>query len=198
MLEATHGDPRERILAGTLALVAAGGPEAASLRRIGAAAGLHNSSLFHYFPSKRAIHDALAGQVIGRARAHLTPLLAEGPPHLEQLFDGFGDLAEHLAAHPLEAAYLTQVLAGGGGSWASAHERLVAELLKPVWEWLVRARDAGEIRRVRPQPATLQLMGLVLLEPAFAGPPEAGRLRPASHARRREIEAWLRGALARR
>lgn len=198
MLGNDENDPRQRILTSTLALVAAGGPEAASLRRIGAAAGLHNSSLFHYFPSKRAIHDALAEQIVGRARAHLAPLLAGGQPQIEALFDAFGDLAEHLAAHPLEASYLTQALASSGGSWAPAHERVLAELLKPVWEWLVRARDAGEIRRVRPQPATLQLVGLVLLEPAFAGRREGAGLRPASHARRREIEAWVRGALARR
>lgn len=191
--------PREQILDATLALLAEQGAESASLRRIGAAAGLHNSSLFHYFPSKRAIHDALAERVVSAARACLVPPLGAASPRIEDLLAGLGDLAEHLAGRPHEAAYLTQaVVSGGLGPYAEARSRMTEELLRPLWEWLVRARDAGEIRSVRPQPATLQLIGLVLVEPAFAGLPRRQGLRPAARARRREIESWVRATLARR
>ncbi len=175
------------------------GPEAASLRRIAAAADLHNSSLFHHFPSKQAIHDALARQIIDAAAAQLTPPLSVTPPRIEALLLALGDLAEHLAERPDAAVYLTHALVGGsGGPFRTARERATQSLLRPVWEWLLRARDAGEIRSVRPQPATLQLLGLVLLEPAFTGPARGGGLRPASRARRREIEAWVRANLSRR
>lgn len=189
----------DKILDATLGVIVAEGPDAASLRRIGSAAGLHNSSLFHHYPSKQAIHDALAERTIAAARDRLVPPLAGDPPRIEGLLAGLGDLAEHLAAHPEEASYLAHALLGGtAGAFAHARERVGDALLRPIWEWLRRARDAGEIRPVRPQPATLQLMGLVLLEPAYSGSLRGAGLRPASRARRREVEAWVRATLARR
>jgi len=188
--------PRERILEATLQLVAGEGAEAASLRRIGAVAGLHNSSLFHHFSGKQAIHDALAERVVDGAASRVAFLAGDDPPRLASLIDALGDLAEHLAARPEEAAYLAHALAGGSeGVMAGARARATEGLLQPIWQWLVRARDAGEIVRVRPQPTTLQLVGLVLLEPAWTRS-GVGALRPALRARRRELGVWVRGTLA--
>jgi AcrR family transcriptional regulator len=194
-------EARQRILDAALRLVAEEGAEAASLRRIGAAAGLHNSSLFHYFAGKEAIHDALAERVTGAAAARVAFLATDDPPRVARLIDALGDLAEHLAERPDEAAYLARALSSGTtGAWAAARERATAGILAPIWQWLVRARDAGEIRPVRPQPTTLQLVGLVLLEPAWAragpGAPQGSGLRPALRARRRELADWVRSTLA--
>jgi AcrR family transcriptional regulator len=198
-LSDAHADPHDRILDAALRLLARGGPDAGSLRRIGEAAGLHNSSLFHHFPSKSAIHDALAERVIAPAAACLAPLAGDGPTRLEQLIEALGDLAEQLAARPEHANFLASALCSGDdGPLHAARGRVEAALLEPVWRWIVRARDAGEIRRVRPRPTTLQLVGLVLLEPAWppgASGSGAAGLRPAARARRREVEAWVRGAL---
>lgn len=193
-------EARQRILDATLRLVAEEGAEAASLRRIGAAAGLHNSSLFHHFTGKEAIHDALAERVVGAASARIAFLAADDPPRIATLIEALGDLAEHLAERPDEASYLARALSSGTtGAWAAARESATAGILTPIWQWLVRARDAGEVRRVSPQPTTLQLVGLVLLEPAWtrAGPaaPQGSGLRPALRARRRELDAWVRGTL---
>lgn len=188
---------RDRILDATLRLVAREGADAASLRRIGAEAGLHNSSLFHHFASKGAIHDALAERVIADAGACLARLAGDAPPRLSTLIEVLGDLAEHLAARPDAAAYLIQALGtGGAGSFAAARERATRALLEPIWQWLLRAREAGVVGRVRPQPTTLQLVGLVLLEPAWAPAGGSAGLRPATRARRRELDAWIRAALA--
>jgi len=187
---------RDRILDAALALFGRDGASAPSLRRIGEQAGLHNSSLFHHFRGKAAIHDALAERVTDSAAARLAPLAREGSPRLSDLIDAVGDLAEHWAAHPAEANFLASVLlSGDAGALAGARARVESSLLAPIWDWLVRARDAGEIRRVRPQATTLQIVGLVLYEPAGdVGGGPAG-LRPATSARRRELGAWLRGAL---
>ena len=179
--------PRERILVAALEL---GGD--ASVRAIGRRAGLHNSSLFHHFRSKAAIRDALTERVLGAAGQVLVAPLDREPPRIEDLLAALGDLAEHLAPRPLEARYLLEGLLG------PRSERFREALLRPIWAWLLSAREAGEIRTVRPQPTTLQLMGLVLLEPGFAAGGPGQGLRPASRARRREIEAWVRGTLARR
>jgi AcrR family transcriptional regulator len=198
-LSDAHADSHDRILDAALRLLARGGPDAGSLRRIGEEAGLHNSSLFHHFEGKAAIHDALAERVIAPAAAKLAPLGDEAPPRLQHLIDALGDLAEHLAGRPEHANFLASALCSGDdGPLYAARRRVEAALLETVWGWIVRARDAGEIRRVRPQPTTLQLVGLVLLEPAWmpgaAGAGATG-LRPAARARRREVEAWIRGAL---
>jgi len=189
---------RDRILTAALALFAREGTSASSLRRIGAEAGLHNSSLFHHFRGKQAIHDALAERVMEAAAARLGPLMREGPPQLADLIAGLGDLAEHWAAQQAEAHFVVSaLLAGEAGALAGARVRAERTLLEPVWRWLVRARDAGVIRRVQPRAATLQLMGLVLLEPAVGGVSGREGLRPAAQARRRELDAWVRRALAR-
>lgn len=189
---------RDRILDAALALFARGGASAPSLRRIGAEAGLHNSSLFHYFPGKAALQDALAERVVAAAAVRLAPLAREGSPQLSDLVDVLGDLAEHWAARPAEANFVASVLlAGDAGALAVARARAEQALLEPIWSWLVRARDAGAIRRVRPRAATLQLVGLVLLEPALGGAGGPDGLRPAARARRRELDTWVRGALAR-
>ena len=189
--------PRERILDAALQLLAQGGASAGSLRAIGAHAGLHNSSLFHHFAGKRAIHDALADRVIGAMAARVAPLEADDPPSLAGLVAVLGDLAEHLAGRSEHARFLLSVLVSGdAGALAGARVRAERELLAPIWSWVVRARDAGAIRRVRPQPTTLQLMGLVLLEAAWGREPGPAGLRPATRARRRELEAWIRAALA--
>ena len=194
----SESQTRDRILDAALRVLARDGAAAGSLRRIGAEAGLHNSSLFHHFPGKDALHDALAGRVIGAAAPSLASLATDARPRLASLADALGDLAEHLAVRPDHASFLLSALAAGGcEALDGARSRAESELLAPIWQWLVRARDAGEIRRVRPQPTTLQLMGLVLLEPAWSIATGPSVLRPASSARRRELEAWVRGALGR-
>ena len=189
---------RQRILDAALALFARDGASAPSLRRIGAEAGLHNSSLFHHFRGKDAIHDALAEGVLAATAARLAPLGREGAPQLPDLIGALGDLAEHWAERPAEANFVASaLLAGDSAALAPARVRAERALLEPIWRWLVRARDAGEIRRVQPRAATLQLVGLVLLEPALGGGGGPGGLRPAARARRRELDVWIRGALGR-
>ncbi len=56
---------RERIVATALALIEAEGLPALSLRRLGAALGCEAMSVYHYFPGKRHLLDALVAHVLG-------------------------------------------------------------------------------------------------------------------------------------
>jgi AcrR family transcriptional regulator len=56
---------RERILATALALIERGGLAAFSIRGLGAELGCEPMSIYHYFPSKGHLLDALVDQVIG-------------------------------------------------------------------------------------------------------------------------------------
>ena len=55
---------RERIVDAALALVAAEGLEALSMRKLGVALGREAMSLYHFFPSKRHLVDALVDHAI--------------------------------------------------------------------------------------------------------------------------------------
>ena len=78
----------------------------------------------------------------------------------------------------------------------------IYRVLTLVGTWLARARAAGIIRAVPVRHTILNLMGLVLLYPAVVhgtAPEILGgdpRSEPAIEARKRELRAFLRGALA--
>src|ERR1041384_2500952 len=56
---------RERIVAAAMALSAKDGVEALSMRRLGATLGVEAMSLYHLFPSKQHLIDALVDEAIG-------------------------------------------------------------------------------------------------------------------------------------
>ncbi len=194
-----RADRRERILDAALGLMATRGPDGLTLRALGEEAGLHNSSLFHHFRGKKDLHDALAERVIAPLFPRFERLLKDDPPHL----DGLASVLEHAMVRwderPAEAAYLARALAAGPEDpLRGGRESLESRLLRPVWEWLVRARRAGVTRPVSPGPTTLRIFGLVLLEPAHAAAAGERALPPARGARRRELDAWLHAMLAAR
>ena len=64
----------ERIVATALALVEEHGLPAFTIRRLGEALGCEAMSVYHYFPSKRHLLDALVEHVARRASASLRPI----------------------------------------------------------------------------------------------------------------------------
>ncbi len=67
-------DQRSRILDTALHLMAEGGVHAMSMRRLATACGLNVATLYHYFPSKADLLDAVVGQ------QDYASLLAQVPP----------------------------------------------------------------------------------------------------------------------
>jgi AcrR family transcriptional regulator len=57
---------RERIVAGALALVSRNGLDAFSTRKLGALLGVEAMALYHHFPSKDALLDAVAEHLLSR------------------------------------------------------------------------------------------------------------------------------------
>jgi len=71
---------RERIVAAAMALAAKHGLEALSMRRLGAALGVEAMSLYHFFPAKQHLVDAMVDEAIGSIE-----IPPEGLPPVERM-----------------------------------------------------------------------------------------------------------------
>jgi AcrR family transcriptional regulator len=71
---------RERIIAAAIALADADGPDALSIRKLGASLGRRGATLYHYFPSKDALLDTVASQIWTDVDAAVSARLARVPP----------------------------------------------------------------------------------------------------------------------
>jgi len=87
---------RQRVVALALEIVDEDGLDALNMRRLAAAAGVKPMSLYHHFPNKRAILDAV-GEAIAAAALGASPPDPRWRARVRQLFMGLHALAE---AHP--------------------------------------------------------------------------------------------------
>lgn len=196
---------RARVLDAATRLFAEKGYDAVTMRAIGAAAGLDNSSLYKHFGGKSelaaAVFDAAAARVVERLR----PL--ERDVELDRFLEMSAELAELLMREPHLARLLLQVLTSPRGSaldltiCADELHRPSVQLFRVLMGWFARARRRGVIRRVDVLEVTVSLVALHLVRPATAGNFLASRegdpfSAPARRTRRRELTAFLRGALA--
>ena len=197
---------RARVLEVATQLIAERGYDAVTMRAIGEAAGLDNSSLYKHFRGKdelaAAVFDAAAERVVERVR----PLEHEDAG-LDRFLAVSGELAELLMREPQLARLMLQVLTSPRGSafdltiGPGEGDRPSVELFRIVMGWFVSARRRGVIRRVDVLEVTVSLVALHLVRPATAGnllaSQEGGPFSASSRrARRRELSAFLRGALA--
>ena len=196
-------NPRDRILVASRALFAERGFEGVTLRRIGTAVGLHNSSLLHHFGSKREILASALAQVADEQIAILSPLAADDPPTM----DGFVDVLLRLSdlyAQKRDFARVSMRVLLNPEHFLDAQVQLEknvpknpANRLRPfiqlIVDWLRRASAAGVIRPVAPFQATRLILGMVLLEPIWMI--SADVIDRAKRKRREELEAFVRGAL---
>jgi len=88
---------REKIVQKALELLDAEGVERLSMRRLGEALGVEAMALYHYFPSKEAILDAVAARIIEETGPAL-PL--EGADWKTVMLSGPASAGRAIAAHP--------------------------------------------------------------------------------------------------
>jgi AcrR family transcriptional regulator len=201
---------RERVVGAAIDLFAAHGFAAVTMRELGTAAGLDNSSLYRHFPSKTALANAVLDQVSDELLEVLQPRLAIGaPPSLAALVDAATAIGTHLFDRPAVARLLmhwvmstSQPNANFVVSVRADDARRPAGRLVPlVTEWFARGVRSGVFRRHENPEAVILLTGAVLLRPATYGhllrsqEPRRSRAR-AREAWQRELAAAVRGAFA--
>lgn len=200
---------RERVLVAATALFAARGFAPITMRAIGDAAALDNSSLYRHFKSK----SDLARQVLRRAMAGLAeqvmPTAAGTPATLDGLVHLSTTAALHLWDHPDTARLIlhwvtspTDAATGFDVSLpADAVGEPSGEVFRRIVDLIDQARRVGEIRDVAWPEAFVAAVGAIALRPATYGSflssqePE----RTADEARRawqREVGVLIHGMLA--
>jgi len=157
---------RQQILTAALDLFAERGPDAVSLRQLAGRVGLHNSTLFHYFPDKASLTSSVLDAVAQRQLEWLERLADDDPPRLETLGTVLEAWDGHLQAAPAEARLLLAAFAGPGSAPATSAplERMVGLLQR----WLERADVAGVVHCPRPAVEATRLLALALFRPDFS------------------------------
>ena len=202
--------PRDRILSHAVELFAVHGFEAMTMRGLGDAVGLDNSSLYRHFASKAQLAHAALDQV---SEAFLVAIQDQvAPSHqvsmarLEALAATAGShFFDRPAAARLIVHWLMSVGEGGPGFGVSIPATDAArpggKILKLLGEWLAEGVGRGAIRKHAVPDAIVILLGAILLRPATYSHLLASMEPNRSHAAARaaweiELRAVVRGAFA--
>ena len=192
-------ESHERVLDAAIDLFARHGFAAVTMRALGEAAGLDNSSLYRHFASKTDLANAVLDRLTADMLEILEPALATPlPPSLAALADAAAAAGGYLFDRPPIARLLLHWMMSAEESDASFSvsvrtddtRRPAGRLVTLVSDWLVRGMRSGALRRHESPEALVLLIGAVLLRPATHGHLLASREPKRSRGKARE--AWER------
>jgi AcrR family transcriptional regulator len=199
------GSPRERILHSAVELLAVRGFEAMTMRMLGDAVGLDNSSLYRHFASKAELADAVLDHVAGDFLSAIEGRL--DPP---ATLDALEALAAAAGAYFFERQAAARVMMhwlmsmGPDAPFdvsvpATDAGRPGGRLLELLRQWLAAGVRRGALRKHAMPDAVVMLLGVTLLRPATFGhllastEPKRSRA-AAAKAFEAELRAVVRGA----
>jgi len=202
--------PRARILDRAVELFAMHGFEAMTMRMLGEAVGLDNSSLYRHFASKaelaHAVLDHVAGDFLKAIGARLDPTRAPGLDALEEIAAVAGAyFFERRASARLMLHWVMSIGADGPGFGVSVPATDVSrpggQLLGRLSAWLGEGARSGALRKHMMPDAVIILFGAILLRPATYGYLLASLEPKQSHNRaarawEQELRAAVRAAFA--
>jgi AcrR family transcriptional regulator len=161
----THTDTRRRVLDVALECFLADGYEQTTIARIRKLSGTSNGALFHHFPSKEAIADALYVEAIASFQAGLWDLLSREPASLRDAVRG--TIAHQLTWTEQHTGLARFVYARGHLDWNSPQGAELAALNSGLAaafrEWMAPLVRSGEVR-----PGPMLLITAVVSGPAHA------------------------------
>jgi AcrR family transcriptional regulator len=141
-------DTRQRILDAALGCFLENGYEQATTARIRERSGVSNGALFHHFPTKEAVADALYVQAIASYQAGLWEMLRRRPRSLRAAVRS--TIAHQLSWVELNCDLARFVYLRGHLDWdspgAAEVSALNAELSAAFRAWLAPFADRGELR----------------------------------------------------
>lgn len=153
---------KSEILDVALAAFARAGFAAASLSEIASSAGLRKSSLYHHFPTKQLLYDA----VIERIVSDLGGLILHARPDEQDYvkrFDHLGDLVvDYFATRRQSARLLALELVSDGPFMQREGSRHVQTTIETIAAFLQQGMDAGVFHRRDARQLALSVVGLHL------------------------------------
>ena len=177
--EARLADARERIVAGALAQVAAGGYASASVQAVAARAGVATGSVYRHFPSK----VELFGEVFRRQARQELGVLEEIATHDAPALERLAEATEVLARRALASPTLAYAQIAEPVEQEVEAERLV--LRRGYRDAFARILDDG-IERGELEPHDTQTYGAAIL-----GAISEALVGPLSHPKSRDHEALI-------
>jgi AcrR family transcriptional regulator len=156
---------RERVMQAALACFLADGYEQTTIARIRERSGASNGALFHHFPSKESIAEALYVDALGSFQAGLWQLIRRRPRSLRSAVRAtIAHQLRWIEEHPDLARF---VYARGHLDWespgASAVEVMNRDLAAAFRSWLEPLVASGEVR-----PRSILLITAIVSGPAHA------------------------------
>jgi AcrR family transcriptional regulator len=141
-------DTRQRILDAALACFVDDGYEQATIARIRERSGVSNGALFHHFPSKEAVADALYVHAMASYQSGLWEMLRRKPRSLRAAVRG--TVAHQLSWVELNSDLARFVYLRGHLDWesqgAAEVSALNAELSAAFRAWMAPFAERGELR----------------------------------------------------
>ena len=206
----SKGSARDRILTRAIELFATHGFEAMTMRRLGDAVGLDNSSLYRHFRSKAALADAVLDHVAGEILARIAPQVDPSRPvTLQALEDVCAAAGLYLFDQPSSARLMVHWIMSMGVDGpgfavsvpATDTSRPGGALLAVLRNWLETGVRGGALREHAMPEAVVILLGATLIRPATRGhlleSMEPKRTLTAARAAwDQELRATVRGAFA--
>jgi AcrR family transcriptional regulator len=161
----TQNETRRRIMDVALACFLADGYEQTTIAEIRRRSGVSNGALFHHFPAKEAIADALYVEAIASFQAGLWELVSRSPGSLRDAVRGaIGHQLTWTEQNPDLARF---VYARGHLDWNTAAGAQLAALNRDLAaafrEWMAPLVRSGEVRR-----GPMLLISAVVSGPAHA------------------------------
>jgi AcrR family transcriptional regulator len=142
-------DTRRRILDAALACFIEEGHEPTTIARIRERSGTSNGALFHHFPSKEAVADALYVEAIASFQEGLWALVRQRPSSLRAAV--LGAIAHQLSWTEQHADLARFIYMRGHLDWDSSGGAELAalnrELAAAYREWMAPLVESGEIRQ---------------------------------------------------
>jgi AcrR family transcriptional regulator len=200
----------ERIVAAAVELFALHGFEATTMRMLGDAVGLDNSSLYRHFAGKSEIANAVLDKTAADLLAAVAPLIdLAHPASLDRLEDIAAAAGLHFFDRPLAARLALHWIMSRGESGsgfavsvpAGDVTRPSGKLMALLVDWLAKGARRGALRKHAMPEAIIVLFGAILLRPATQGDLlkslEPRRTRAAARAAwEAELRAVVRGVFA--
>jgi AcrR family transcriptional regulator len=202
--------PRDRILGQAILLFAKYGFDGMTMRRLGDAVGLDNSSIYRHFRSKAAVASAALDHVAGEVFAKVAPPMDPARPvSLQALEDLCAAVGLYFFDHQASARLMIHWIMSMGaeddgfsvGVPATDISRPGGAMIMGLRAWLDAGVRAGTLRHHASPESLVILFGAILIRPATRGyllatlEPE----RPPSAARQaweQELRTAIRGAFA--